>query len=195
MQMFGENHVRGFAGLSLIVMLLLVGCATGSAGPVAAPGEDRWFIQRAHAYLSERMGVSSPADEFLVRRVERDRLGKVHLQLVQRADAVPVWGRVLRLHMEENGAVYRVDGEVVQGLAGFRLPPLIEAEEAVRRGLAPGRDHLRSRSRGLFLYVENIERGVIPVYEIEVMDGLRRHLFLLDARSGAVVRRIEGSPH
>ena len=140
------------------------------------------------------MGVKSPADEFQVKQVERDRLGKVHLRMVQQVEGVPVWGHVLLLHMDEGGAVYRVDGKVFKGLSGFHLPPLIGIDEALRRGLSAESADERIESHGLYLYVDNMERGVVPIYEVEVTEGLRRRFFLLDARSGAVVKRVEGSP-
>ncbi len=179
------------AGLLLVVaMMSVAGCATGNTERAVVPGEDQWFIQQAHAYLSTEMGVRSPVKGFRVEGLERDNLGKVHLRMVQLADGVPVWGHTLRLHMDESGTVYRVDGEVLKGLTLFQLPPLVGVEEALHRGLSAK----EYKNHGLFLYVDNMERGVIPVYEIEVMEGLRRQFFLLDARSGAVVKRVEGSP-
>jgi len=178
----------------VIIVMLIMGCATNSADQAATPGQDRWYIQHAHAYLSTQMGVKSPADEFQVKQVERDNLGKVHLRMVQQVEGVPVWGHVLLLHMDEGGAVYRVDGKVFQGLSGFHLPPLIGIDEALRRGLSAESADERIESHGLYLYVDNMERGVVPIYEVEVTEGLRRRFFLLDARSGAVVKRVEGSP-
>lgn len=180
--------------LPVIIVMLVMGCATNSADQAALPGQDRWYIQHAYAYLSTQMGVKSPADEFQVKQVERDRLGKVHLRMVQQVEGVPVWGHVLLLHMDEGGAVYRVDGKVFKGLSGFHLPPLIGIDEALRRGLSAESADERIESHGLYLYVDNMERGVVPIYEVEVTEGLRRRFFLLDARSGAVVKRVEGSP-
>ncbi len=179
----------------LIFAMTLWGCTSGGMEPgIADPGSDRWFVQKAHAHLSE-MGVKSPAKSFRLERLERDGLGKVHLWMVQRVAGIPVWGRRLQMHMNGNGEVYRIDGEMVPDPGDIQLPPLLDAEEAFRRGISSGGKAVRFRNRGLFLYVGDPRAGVVPVYEMEAVEGLRRRIFLLDARSGAVVKQIEGSPH
>ncbi len=191
-------YFRNISG-TLVWLLsgILAACASGAADSGAGDRGNQWFVERAYDYLSQRaqqMGLESPAKELYVKQVVKDNLQKVHIQLVQQVEGVPVWGHALYLHMDNAGQVYRVSGKVIPGLHALQLPPILDSTEAGWRMFSGEKSgKWRMQMQKLYIYVDD-PGGPVPVYQVELTQGLWRRFLLVDARNGEVLKRIEGSP-
>lgn len=84
--------------------------------------------------FADTFGIQDAFKEFNVLRVETDKLGQTHVRLQQIKDGIPVSGRVLLVHLQDD-KVLGINGDYQPGLA-LGTAPTLTSVEAETRALA-----------------------------------------------------------
>jgi Zn-dependent metalloprotease len=79
--------------------------------------------------------LQDPANELVVRSVERDSLGLAHVRLDQVFNGMRVWSGELNVHLDAGGRVYLVQGAYHPTPASLDQPPR-DSEERARAAVA-----------------------------------------------------------
>jgi Zn-dependent metalloprotease len=100
--------------------------ASGSSADTRPTGE------RAMAYLGslEPLGLTKPANEFVVKTVQQDEQGNFHVRMEQIFQGLPVWGSELIAH-SKNGAFERVNGRYFPTPVLNTLTPALDETAAL----------------------------------------------------------------
>jgi Zn-dependent metalloprotease len=189
--------------------------ATKAVGFVSAgrngdlmPGSSAKASAKADAFLNEYGAMFGATPGTLVRdSVQPDGNGGSTVTYVQEYSGVPVFGAMLRAHVDRQGDLTAVNGSAVPDLAGLSVDPGLSAAAAGQRAVAfvkaepPGHDGqaadttgVKAVSTDLVIYREGLVRGVAGesslAYVVEVSNraNIRDMVFLL-ASSGKVVNR------
>jgi Zn-dependent metalloprotease len=172
------------------------------AEPIAAPKTAR-AVDRARTVLRDnarRLGIGNPDRELEWLGDRRDPLGGEQALFRQIHRGVPVFGTMLRVHFNTEGALTAINGALVSEIDLDPVPSVDahEAEAAAARivGKATGRrlETLDVDRATLMVYRENLVRGLPGanhlVWEIEVASppDLREVLYL-DAHDGRLLDR------
>jgi Zn-dependent metalloprotease len=147
------------------------------------------------AYLQGRAadwGIRNAYEEFRLRRVMRDTLGQTHVRLDQVYQGVPVFGRQLIVHVDQNGAPLSATGAYLEGITVSTQAAISDqAARAVAQQRFPG--PLASRpATDLMLYHQD---GVVRlVYRVILHDdAMPRHIVaFVDANTGDLVDSYDG---
>lgn len=142
--------------------------------------------------------LSDPASELTLKREQIDELGKKHFRYQQTFKGVPVWGKELMVHLNDDDSVYLAHGNHEPTLAGINTVPTITKEEAVRLTKA----HMGINNDGIEppqseLVVYPSEKGAMTLsYKVDIMPRLdQRWIYFIDAKSGEVLHRIFNIHH
>ncbi len=178
---------------------LLPGTAADSAASAVA---------KAEAYLDDYAPAFGAPRESLVREsVTRDELGTV-VTWTQEHDGVPVFASMIKAHLDDQGDLTAVNGELVP-VRGLSTDPRLSAAEAGRAAVAmvraqpPTDDEgaagsvagIEAQDASLLVYRSGLARGVEGganelAYSVEVgNDANVREMLFVDAQSGKVLNR------
>ncbi len=91
---------------------------------VAAQGgnsvaDDKMALQVSISHLKEKAsawGIQDAEKEFKVRRVSRDDLGQIHVRLDQVHNGVPVFGKQVIVHLNNDGKLKSITGDYLSGI-------------------------------------------------------------------------------
>jgi Zn-dependent metalloprotease len=167
---------------------------------------------KARGFMREFGGVlgSSGADSDLVQvSSDEDAYGNTHITYEQRYGSLPVFGGVVRAHVDAEGNLTSVNGTIVPDIEVDPTPTLSPAEAARRAIGAVASDPpssstddsspvsivtLRAASNTLEVYRTGLVRGTSGsnqlVYEVEVTNGSNiRDLVFVNANVGKLVNR------
>ena len=140
--------------------------------------------------------LTSEEPDLVVRKVDRDDLGQVHVRLDQTYRGLPVFGAQIVVHMDERG-ILGVNGTFVPGVQ-VPVEPGISAEAAETTA---GGD-LAKRSSGpitiaatsLAIYRTGLLEGFVGenrlAYSVEAITSDTHEQIWVDATTGAVLNRI-----
>ncbi len=166
---------------------------------------------KAGAFLDEYgslLGVTSKDAELIPTALVEDSLGSQHLSYRQVSNGVPVYGGVLRAHVDSAGNLTAVNGTIVPD-AAIDTSPRLSAAQAASRAIAtvvanpPASDltggaadtsGLYAASTKLYVYRMGLIRGREGqsqlVYKVEVTNGgsIRENVFV-HAQVGKIVNR------
>jgi Zn-dependent metalloprotease len=149
------------------------------------------------------LGVSDPQELVLVSSVA-DRLGQTHVSFRQSYCGVPVYGTMLRAHLDADEQLLAINGLLVPDIAPLNPTPVISAVDAEARAVAivaAQERHLSgtlsSLPATLQIYRDGLARGTPGrnhlAWEVEVSDGRAiRELVYIDAHSGIIIDRVSG---
>ena len=174
---------------------------------VATPrGKARGFFAR----YPELFGLG---DSALVQvGLERDALGSTHVTYEQRYRGVPVFGGVVRAHVDRGNKLTAVNGTLVPNI-DLSVDPLLSASQAEQRAIADVRANppetedaaasvtgLRAGSTRLEIYrvglVRNVPGSNQLVYQVEVTNGADvREFVFVHANAGKILNRYSGVHH
>lgn len=177
-----------------------------------APAETSYVVVGPHEpaekqtarFLTEQapvFGIRDVARELAPPTSRTDAYGWRHLSYRQVHHGVPVFGALLRAHLDPGGALRTVNGTFVSGItvdpAPALSPEVANAAAAAWVAARTARDGLTASSSRLLVFREGLIRGEPGpdhlVYEVEVGNGTDvRDLVYVDAHDGHVVHRLPG---
>jgi len=179
--------------------------ASAAAATATAPGAQA-MRDPAAAFInlhSQAFGLSAGMAELQLQRTETDSVGATHLTYTQHYAGLPVFGAVLKVHLDSAGQVSVVTGTLVPDITVSSAPARSPAEvERVAvpyvQALKPGAV-LTVRGNRLLIFREGLAKGVPGpnhlAYEVEVGDGSAvREFVYVDANTGKFIDRISGTP-
>lgn len=137
--------------------------------------------------------LSDPASELALKREQIDEFGKKHFRYQQTFNGVPIWGKELMVHLNDDDSVYLAHGSHEPSLSDVNTTPGITKEEAVRltkEHLGMTNDGVDQTQSELLIYPS--ENGaMILAYKVDIMPRLdQRWIYFIDAKSGEVLHRI-----
>ncbi len=190
--------------------------ATGVARFVAAVGDDAITVPiasgrrhpqpldffRAYGRL---FGVSDPARQLTLNKVETDVLGHTHTTFQQVHKGVSVFAGILRVHFNARGELIVVNGTFIPDI-NLDVTPVVSAELAAViavqevNGQQGKEIEVSALNKTLYVFRIDLAKGVPGsnhlVYEIEVGNGRNvREFVYVDAHTGDVVDQITGIYH
>ncbi len=163
---------------------------------------------KTSAFLQEHgavFGIDDAARELSAIGTETDQLGHSRVSYQQIYQGVPVFGAVLRGHIDAEGKLSAVNGKFISEIA-VNVVPRIDAVRAysvaataVQSQQPPLRESvdLTAKSATLMVYRTNLTRGLpgenYLVYQVEVTnDTTVREFVYVDAHTGKIVDQITG---
>ena len=188
--------------------------ATGTVGFVKVghngdlrPGSSARPVEKSGAFLAEYAPLFGAAPDQLVQRaVDRDAYGTT-VTYVQEYKGLPVFGTMLRTHLDKGGDLTSVNGTAVPDL-DLAVSPRLSASEASDRavqaveadpptgseGGTVDTSGLQAKSTELMVYREGLIRGVkgdnTLVYRVEVTNEANiRDIVFVSAATGKPVNR------
>jgi Zn-dependent metalloprotease len=175
----------------------------------ALPGQGKSTKARVAETLisyGKLLGVTDP-DELVLLSSAADQLGQTHVSFSQTFQGVPVYGTMLRAHLDADEQLLAINGLLVPDVAPLNPIPVVPAVEAEARAVgivaAQGRQPsatLTTLAATLYVYRAGLARGIPGrnhlVWEVEVNDGHSvRELLYIDAHSGIIVDQVSGVYH
>lgn len=173
---------------------------------VAASGRAA-AVDKASAYLdSYAAAFGADSSDLVESKVTHDKLGTL-VSYHQEFEGVPVFGSALRAHVDTQGNLTAVNGELVPvrdvdtdaGLtvaqAGDRAVNLVEAQPPTDADGHADTEGIRAKSTDLVIYKQGLVQGLPNgatslVYVVEVSNDLNvRDMVFVDADTGKVVNR------
>ena len=186
--------------------------ATGRVGFVRAglngdllEGNTKAPVAKADAYLDKfATAFGATRDQLVQDEVTRSEHGSV-VSYVQKYQGIPVFGSLLRVHFDDEGALTAVNGELVP-VNGLSTDTRLTAQEAGQRAVRlvkaqpPGEDGkadtsgIEAKNTTLEVYRHGLVQGVTGktelVYQVEVTNKKNiRDMVFVAAASGKVVNR------
>ena len=163
--------------------------------------------RQGSAYLDKYAAAfGADRDQLVQGRVSNDRLGTT-ITYSQEVDGISVFGSALRVHLDEQGDLTAVNGELVPVKsvdtdadlsateAGDRAVRLVEADPPTDGAGRSDTEGIRAKSTELVVYKRGLVQGIAGgetslVYLVEVSnDANVRDMVFLDADSGKAVNR------
>jgi bacillolysin/thermolysin len=137
-------------------------------------------------------GIQDAANEFNLIRVETDKqvLGQVHVRLQQVKNGIPVWGKVLLVHLSES-QVLGINGDFQPSLSLNTTPTLAagqaEATALAAENLLNPNSQVAAPSQ-LMIYVDNATQQSYLTWFVKVSTPfLQPYGYFVDATNGQVV--------
>lgn len=153
-----------------------------------AAGMARAFVA-AHA---EAFRLERPADELAVRELRPDREGRRIVVFEQRWRGLPVLGAELRVHLDAAGRVVVVTGSTIPTPTDLGVEPALDAGTARERAArALGRPPGSCGACPATLVIAPVEGGPRLAWRVRPARGTLHDELWLDARSGAVLARVQ----
>ncbi len=151
--------------------------------------DDNMALQRSISYLDERAsdwGIQNANDEFRLRGVFRDQLGKIHVRLDQVHNGVRVFGRQLIVHFNSDGTTRLVTGTYLTGIT-TSVQPKLTGQEARERALKHFPGSATNIESELMLYPK--DGNVLLVYRVALQDDEKpsRIVVFINANTGEKV--------
>jgi Zn-dependent metalloprotease len=131
-------------------------------------------------------------EEMIVRKVNTDKVGSVHVRFDQRLNGLPVAGAGMVLHARADGTITGVNGEFVNG---DKLPvrPGLDARSALAVALASAKPGLRRVTDPELTYVLGTKGVGHLAWKVTVeygnAEGPQRDIVFADSETGELVAR------
>ncbi|MFK7845475.1 MAG: M4 family metallopeptidase [Rhodothermales bacterium] len=151
------------------------------------------------------LGIDNPDEELNPIDIHRDALGFVHARFEQVVDGIPVWGRDLYVHFNDQGEVYALNGMYEPSQKGLDAIPLVTAAGANDRVIAelkaldrwaPLEAEVMSMldieliSNSLVWYPDE-NGGLALAYQVDVHPTvIEWYSYIVDAKTGQVLNKI-----
>lgn len=146
--------------------------------------------------------MNNPLTELRLKSANKDSEQRSHIRYQQLHNGIPVFGRELIVHTEDN-RVYAINGhvepsETQYGFANEPQVALISEADAIAKALAAmgwqQQSNYEVTQQPALVYFRDTDsdatiKPLILVYELKLQLGLDRHRhFLVDARNGTIVK-------
>jgi Zn-dependent metalloprotease len=189
--------------LMIIFFSIVSGCAESpmaNEGLAAEANQNEVGYQQLveqvyHHFLPEMAGIglASTKQRLSPASLAVDDYGTKHLKFTQHHVGVLIWGSELIVHFRGTN-IYRIDGSLRPEIDIDVTPeiPIDKAKEAAIDAIgAEGMDNVSK----VDLVVLPMDSGDFSLcYLMELTKGLRRYFVFVDANSGEVVKRLDGTP-
>jgi bacillolysin len=169
--------------------------AKGVANNATATEKSAAFF---HQY-GNAFGVTQFETELHLTKQDQERNGASHLTYQQQYLGVPVFGAVMKSHVDPDGALSVVNGTFIPDINIAATPSLSPANAAANAlsQIKGGSAGVQVVSNKLYVYqlglTKGVDEGKYLVYEVEVSDGGNRHEYIyINAQSGDLVDRVTG---
>jgi Zn-dependent metalloprotease len=148
-------------------------------------------------------GLSSGVAELHLQRAETDSVGATHISYTQQYAGLPVFGAVLKVHLDAAGQVSVVTGTLVPDITLSAAPArnTTQVEKTALQYMQARKPDATLTVRGnrLLIFREGLAKGVPGqnhlAYEVEVGNGSSvREFVYIDAHNGKFIDRISGAP-
>ncbi|MDX2463825.1 MAG: hypothetical protein QNK31_04880 [Porticoccus sp.] len=155
------------------------------------------LLKQAFLHLENekvKYNLHNPKVQLKLISVNVDKLEKKHLKFQQVYQGVSVWGRQVLVHLDEDNSVYRVSGEVLEGLNTLNIIPAISLEEAgiaVQQSEQWGRQGWKIKKRELSILEKNGKKYL--TYRLTITKGLMREFLFVNANDATIIHRITGT--
>ena len=165
------------------------------------------------ARYGELFGVQAPDSQLVETETNVDSYGMTHVSYQEVHNGVPVFGGVLRAHVDAQDNLTAVNGVFVPDIAIETSPALSSqtaeqtaiaavaanppVDDSTGQVMAVSPSDLQARSSQLFVYQDGLIQGIAGpdylVYQVEVSDGsgIREFVFV-NANTGKIVNRYSG---
>ncbi|HHP0481425.1 TPA: M4 family metallopeptidase [Vibrio campbellii] len=131
--------------------------------------------------------------------------GNLHTRYQQTYKGIPVWGKQIVVHRDQNGKIKRINGTLVKDIADdiSNVSPSLKADEAkskVQKQFVIDGYQIENQKQALTIYVDN-DNVAHLAYEVrffadsESAHKPTRPTFLVDAHTGKVLHQYEGLAH
>ena len=182
----------------------------GAAAKPAAVAAELQVLQ----FITENAALfrlGDPSSELVHRATTKDRTGRVHVQLEQRYQGVPVWGASIVGHWTAGKGLYAINGRYQPSPDYItEVEPSITREAAIDLALGDLKLHRSIRPLSprmqelldyggpeaeLYLWNPQLEEPVRLTWVVEIRPNLHeRWRYFVDAHSGEVLERYQASP-
>jgi Zn-dependent metalloprotease len=172
------------------------------SGPLTAEASAYQFFEE----YQELFKMSNPAEELAVKNVQTDRLGMTHVRMRQSINGIPVFGREVIVHINNNHEIYAINGEFFPGVKVESTTPAISSEIAISAAksdigpavyrwdteleqmLPEGKSWRPAAELMIYEHVKQfrlVYRTMIAIEEPEPANWI----YFIDAKTGEVLRR------
>lgn len=135
----------------------------------------------------ELLKIRRPSEEFKEKSVLRDALGLKHIKYQQVYQGLPVWGKELVVHVDQDGDVYQIDGKI-EPTTTLATAPQLTAPRVLDKMKDSLGEQAQINAAELVIYVDG--RGTkILAYHVEACIGFERWQFFIDATTGNVLEK------
>ncbi len=117
--------------LSLVAMIMVF-CALMITIPVVQAAhdgnsviDDKMALQASISHLKEKAsvwGIQDAVKEFKAQRISRDDIGQIHVRLNQEYNGVPVFGKQIVVHLNNDGTLKSITGDYLKGIKSKSSP-------------------------------------------------------------------------
>jgi Zn-dependent metalloprotease len=132
--------------------------------------------------------LQQPHDELRCSAEETDELGLKHVRFQQIHREIPVWGRELNVHLDQQDRVYLVQGRYVPTPQHVDTQPSISVQRAIEtvfKSLGVGRKNVEEDAAELVIYIKPPENTLLA-YKV-IAPGW---MYFVDAVRGDIIDRI-----
>ncbi|SHK02331.1 M4 family metallopeptidase [Rhodothermus profundi] len=147
--------------------------------------------------------LDNPREELRLVKISRDALGYTHLRYAQQYQGYPVWAAELRVHLDNAGRIYALNGSYEPTPADLAdLTPRLTATDAYERAAQDLRKQGRWQPPGPFLrnvlkldeqsprlvLFRHEQLGWRLAYEVDIRPNwIERYTYLVDAQTGTLL--------
>jgi Zn-dependent metalloprotease len=162
-----------------------VGSIMGFSATMEAPaGTSATALGSLHQHRN-LLRVKDAYQEFTPKRSHSDALGLTHHKFQQTYKGLPIWGREVWVHMNQQNATYLVEGKV-QPTPTLDTQPRLTSDEAIAKAQQdmPGTTEPAAQ---LMVYVDDLNISHM-VWHVTARKGFERWHWFVDAGYGAILR-------
>ena len=155
------------------------------------------YVEHAYVHLEQnksKYGLENPRSQLTFINEKVDNLDNKHVKFQQVHEGVPVWGREIIVHLDENNFLNNISGGILTGLSMLNTQPVITKEKA-------GNEVMQAKQWGgkgwkvmdIELYIFNQNDNNYLVYRLTLTKGLLREFVFLNAHDAQIIHRISGT--
>lgn len=151
----------------------------------------------ARKFISDNrnlLNLSNPMEELKIKKQWTDKTGKKHFKYRQTVNDIPIFGKELSVHLDENNSVYMLNGRFEITPEEINTSPNITEEEALTSVL----EHLDFREQPLIdpksekVIYTHPNGEMILTWEIDITPTIdERWIYFINAIDGQFVHRIK----
>jgi len=160
-------------------------------------GNESRYAEYVYLYFEQKKwkyAINNPRSQLVFKSESLDNLQNKHVKFQQVHKGVPVWGREIIVHLDENNFVYSISGEILTGLSMLNTQPAIAKGKAVDLAMQAKQWGGKGwQVKGVELYVFNQNGNNYLVYRLTLTKGLLREFVFMNADDAEIIHRISGT--
>lgn len=164
----------------------LRGAVMGPSATMEAPAGTPAIAQGSLHQHRSLLRVKDAYQEFTPKHSHIDSLGLTHHKFQQTCKGLPIWGREVWVHLNQQNATYLIEGKV-QPTPTLNTQPQLTSDQAIAKAQQDMQD-LTEPAADLIVYVDDCNISHL-VWHVTARKGFERWHWFVDASYGAVLRR------